>query len=62
MSYNNDRYLKSEVTYTEDGRLLDSNGCSVMMDWEDTIMEDAAKLICRDGGRILNVGVWIGNN
>ena len=56
----NEEYLKSNITFTEDGRLLDCNGNSVMMGWEDKIMGDAAKLICRDGGKILNVGFGLG--
>ena len=48
-----DIYLKNDVTYTDDGRLLDYKGDSVMMDWEDDIMKDAAALICRDGGKFL---------
>ena len=30
-----------------------------MMDWEEDIMKDAAALICRDGGKILNIGFGI---
>ena len=56
----NDLYLKNNITYTDDGRLLDYNGDSVMMDWEDNIMRDAAALICRDGGKILNIGFGLG--
>lgn len=55
-----DIYLKNDVTYTDDGRLLDYKGDSVMMDWEDDIMKDAAALICRDGGKILNIGFGLG--
>jgi len=55
-----DKYLKNDVTYTDDGRLLDYKGDSVMMDWEDDIMKDAASLICRDGGKILNIGFGLG--
>ena len=55
-----DTYLKNDVTFTDDGRLLDYAGDSVMMDWEDDIMRDAAALICRDGGKILNVGFGLG--
>jgi type IV protein arginine methyltransferase len=60
MSISNKIYLKNDVTYTDDGRLLDYKGDSVMMDWEDDIMRDAAKLICRDGGKILNIGFGLG--
>tara|TARA_R110000765_G_C18657422_1_gene576366 strand:+ start:45 stop:665 length:621 start_codon:yes stop_codon:yes gene_type:complete len=60
MSISNKMYLKNDVTYTDDGRLLDYKGDSVMMDWEDDIMRDAAKLICRDGGKVLNIGFGLG--
>ena len=53
-------YMDNEVTYTNDGRLLDYLGNAVMMEWEDPIMKDAASLICRDGGKILNVGFGLG--
>ena len=53
-------YLINDIIYTNDGRLLDSNGNAVMMEWEKPIMKDAASLICRDGGRILNVGFGLG--
>ena len=54
------KYLKDSLTYTADGRLLTSNGYSVMMDWEDDIMRESAKVICENGGRILNVGFGMG--
>jgi hypothetical protein len=57
---NHREYLMNEVSYTHDGRLLDYNGNAVMMKWEDPIMRDAASLICRDGGKILNVGFGLG--
>ena len=60
MESENAKYLKGDVTFTNDGRLLDYKGDSVMMDWEDDIMKDAAALICRDGGKILNVGFGLG--
>ena len=53
-------YLINDIIYTNDGRLLDTNGNAVMMEWEKPIMKDAASLICRDGGRILNVGFGLG--
>ena len=56
----NKKYLENDITYTDDGRLLDYKGNSIMMDWEDDIMKDAAKLICRDGGKILNIGFGLG--
>lgn len=53
-------YLNEKLTYTKDGRLLDENGKSIMMDWEYPIMKKTAEVICRNGGRILNVGFGMG--
>ena len=44
----------------KDNRLLDQNARPVMMGWEDPIMKDAAALICKEGGKILNVGFGLG--
>jgi hypothetical protein len=54
------KYLNDSLTYTNDGRLLTSNGYSVMMDWEDVIMKESAKVICENGGRVLNIGFGLG--
>jgi protein arginine N-methyltransferase 2 len=56
----NKEYLENDITYTNDGRLLDYKGNSIMMEWEDDIMKDAAALICKDGGKILNIGFGLG--
>jgi protein arginine N-methyltransferase 2 len=53
-------YIQQTLTYTEDGRLMDESGQAVMMDWERPIMEQAAKVITRNGGRVLNVGFGMG--
>jgi len=53
-------YLQSSLTYTDDGRLLDADGNSVMMEWERPIMEKSAEIICRNKGRVLNVGFGMG--
>ena len=53
-------YIQQTLTYTEDGRLMDETGQAVMMDWERPIMEQAAKVITRNGGRVLNVGFGMG--
>jgi type IV protein arginine methyltransferase len=53
-------YLNESLTYTEDGRLMDSDGNSVMMEWERPIMEKSAEIICRNKGRVLNVGFGMG--
>jgi protein arginine N-methyltransferase 2 len=53
-------YEDQTLTYTDDGRLMDEYGYAIMMDWEKPIMEQAAKVICRNGGRVLNVGFGMG--
>jgi len=53
-------YIEQNLTYTDDGRLMDENGLAIMMDWETPIMEQAAEVITRKGGRVLNVGFGMG--
>lgn len=53
-------YIQQILTYTEDGRLMDETGQAVMMEWERPIMEQAAEVITRNGGRVLNVGFGMG--
>ena len=53
-------YINQKLTYTDDGRLLDEDGNAVMMDWESPIMEKSAEIVCRKGGKILNVGFGLG--
>lgn len=53
-------YINQRLTYTNDGRLLDEDGNAVMMDWESPIMEKSAEIVCRNGGKILNVGFGMG--
>ncbi len=53
-------YIQQHLTYTEDGRLMDEAGQAVMMEWERPIMEQAAEVVCRNGGRVLNVGFGMG--
>ncbi len=53
-------YIQQRLTYTEDGRLLDESGNAVMMEWERPIMEKSAEIVCRNGGRVLNVGFGMG--
>ena len=54
------QYEDRNLTYTDDGRLLDENGFAIMMDWEDPIMKKSAEIICQNGGRVLNVGFGMG--
>jgi hypothetical protein len=53
-------YLDQTLTYTNDGRLLDENGWSVMMEWERPLMEAGGRVISERGGDILNVGFGLG--
>lgn len=53
-------YLNEKITYTNDGRLIDSTGRSIMMDWEYDIMYHSAKTICKNGGDVLNIGFGMG--
>lgn len=53
-------YFDRDLTYTDDGRLLDEDGLAIMMDWEEPIMREAAEIITRNGGRVLNVGFGMG--
>ena len=47
------------MRYTEN-YLLDELGRIVMPQWESPIMEQAAKTICKNGGRVLNIGFGLG--
>ena len=47
----NIQYLNQKVIYTDDGRLLDEEGNAVMMGWEIDIMEDIAKILCKNKGK-----------
>ena len=53
-------YLEQKLTYTDNGKLLDENRRSVMMDWETSWMETSAKIICQNGGDVLNIGFGMG--
>ncbi len=52
-------YIKSKLVFTNDGRLMEGDLC-VMMDWETPIMEKSAQLICKNGGKVLNIGFGLG--
>jgi hypothetical protein len=54
------KYLNNKVYFMKDNRLLDPKARPIMMGWEDPIMRDAALLICKGGGKILNVGFGLG--
>jgi SAM-dependent methyltransferase len=53
-------YKDRDISYSNDGRLLDETGKSIMMKWEQPIMEFQAKQIAQHGGDILNVGFGMG--
>ena len=53
-------YRDRNISYSNDGRLLDETGNSIMMEWERPIMEFQAKQIAQNGGDILNVGFGMG--
>ena len=40
--------------------LLDDFGRIVMPYWESPIMKQAAKTICKNGGRVMNIGFGLG--
>jgi protein arginine N-methyltransferase 2 len=54
-----EEYIKSNLKFTDDGRLMDGDLC-VMMDWETPIMKHSAEIICKNGGKILNIGFGLG--
>lgn len=54
------KYYQQKLIYTDDGRLLDEMGQAIMMEWEKPIMEKSAEIICKNGGRVLNVGFGMG--
>jgi spermidine synthase len=53
-------YKDQKLTYSSDGRLLDEYDNAVMMEWERPIMKKSAEIICRNGGKVLNVGFGMG--
>ncbi|KAI9708395.1 MAG: Arginine N-methyltransferase 2 [Bogoriella megaspora] len=60
VSLDNNTYLRSALTFTED-RLLDESANAVMMDWETTIMKRHAEILLPvEGLRALNVGHGMG--
>jgi protein arginine N-methyltransferase 2 len=53
-------FKDQKLTYSSDGRLLDEYGNAVMMDWETPIMKKSARIVSRNGGKVLNVGFGMG--
>jgi protein arginine N-methyltransferase 2 len=58
----NSEYLDNPVVYTDDDALLlDSGKDGVMMEWESSIMQAHADVICKEEGlSVLNVGFGLG--
>ena len=52
-------YQNRKLTF-DDKTLRDDNGRAIMMEWEKSIMEHQGKFICKNGGKILNVGFGMG--
>jgi hypothetical protein len=48
-----------KYSYVEN-KLIDEKGNAVMMDWEKPIMKLVSEMICKNGGRILNIGFGMG--
>ncbi|KAL9091428.1 MAG: hypothetical protein Q9165_004814 [Trypethelium subeluteriae] len=60
VSLDNNTYLRSTLTFTED-KLLDESANAVMMDWETTIMNRHAEILLPvEGLRALNIGHGMG--
>lgn len=53
-------YKDRKLQFTTDGRILDEDGKSIMMDWEKPIMIHEASQISVSHGDILNVGYGMG--
>lgn len=60
-SSNQQAYLRSQLEYTDDSLITETNKDGVMMEWERPIMQQSADLICpREGLHVLNVGFGMG--
>jgi len=56
-----DQYIKNPIKYTEDGLMLSNEvDIHIMSNHEDLIMRESARIICSNGGKILNVGFGMG--
>ena len=52
-------YLEQKLIY-KNNKLINEDGRAVMMDWENEWMYESAKIICANGGNILNIGFGMG--
>jgi hypothetical protein len=53
-------YLSEKPKYHSNGEFQAEDGRWIMLEWEREIMEESAKVICQNGGDILNVGFGMG--
>lgn len=54
------KYLDQELSFDGSQGIYDAYGKPVMMDWETEWMWTSAKIICRRGGSVLNIGYGLG--
>ena len=55
-----DIYLNNPLIFKDEHTILDSDKNAVMMGWETPLMYQHAKLICKNDGKILNIGFGLG--
>lgn len=60
MSNRYTKYINSPVSYKEDKLTSEHFSYPIMGQHETPIMEESAKIVCQNGGRILNVGFGMG--
>jgi len=53
-------YLERSLVIKENGDIYDEYNIPVMMGWEKPLMEEQGKIICSNGGDILNIGYGMG--
>ena len=53
-------YTESPVTYTENALYSEHLDESIMSNHEDLIMKESAKVLCQNGGSVLNIGFGMG--
>lgn len=57
---NNNFYRDSNLTITADKIITDCSPVEVMMDWEDSIMQEHANIVCHNQGDVLEIGFGLG--
>jgi len=56
-----EKYLEGNVSYNEHSLIAEGiECCPIMSDDEDEIMYESAKILCSNGGSVLNVGFGMG--